>query len=168
MLLFVVQSLSPVQIFATPWTAPHQASLPFTISQSTLSWWCYPTISSSVMLFSFCFQSFPASGTFPMSQLLPIRWPKFWSFSFSISSSNEYSGLISFRIDLFDPFAGQKTLKSLLQNHSSKASFLQCSAIFMVQISYSYLTTRKTIAWLYGSLLARWCLCFVICCLGLS
>ena len=78
--------------------------------------------------------------------VLHIRWPKYWSFSFSISPSNEYSGLISFRIDLFDLFAIQGTLKSLLQYHSSKASVLQCLAFFMVQLSYLYLTTGKTIA----------------------
>ena len=100
-----------------------------------LSWWCYPTISSSVMLFYFCFQSFPASGTFPMSRLLPIRWPKFWSFSLSISPSNEYSELISFRMDWFDLLAVQGTLKSLLQHHSSKASIIQHSA-FLIECEW--------------------------------
>ena len=86
-----------------------------------LSCWYYLTISPSAGPFSFCFQSFPASGSFPMSQLFPIRWPKYWSFSFSISSSNAYSGFVSFRFDWFDPLAVQGILKSLLQHHSSKA-----------------------------------------------
>ena len=114
-----------------------------------LSWWCHPTISSSVIPFSSCLQSFPASGSFQMS-VLHIRWPKYWSFSFSISPCNEHSGLISFRIDWFDILSVQGTLKSLLQLHSSKASVLQCSAFFTVQLSYPYMTTGKTIA------LTRW------------
>ena len=114
-----------------------------------LSQWCRPTISSSVVPFSPCLQSFPASGSFPMSQFL-TRWPKYWSFSFSISCSNEYSGLIFFRMDWLDLLAVQGTLKSLLQHHSSKASILQCSAFFIVQLSYPYMITGKTIA------LTRW------------
>ena len=86
-----------------------------------LSWWCHPTISSSVDPISSCLQSFPASGSFPMSQFLHIRQPKYWSFSFNISPSNEYSGLISFRIDWLDLLAVSGTLKSLLQHYSSKA-----------------------------------------------
>ena len=108
-----------------------------------LSWWCHPTISSSVVPFSSHLQSFPALRVFSNESVLHIRWPKYWSFSFSISPSNEYSGLISFRIDWCDV---QGTLKSLLQHHSSKASFLRCSAFFMVQLSHPYMTTRKTIA----------------------
>ena len=104
---------------------------------------CHPTISSSVVPFSSCTQSFQASGSFPV---LCIRWWKYWSFSFSISPSNEYSGLISFRIDWFDLLAVQGTLKSLLQHHSSKASILQYSAFFIVQLSHLYMTTGKTIA----------------------
>ena len=116
-------------------------------SSCPLSRWCYLTISSSADLFSFCLQSFPAWGSFPMSQLFAIRWPKYWSFSFTISPSNEYSGLISFRNDWFDLLAVQGTLKSLLQHHSLKASILWCSASFMVQLSHPYMTTGKTIAW---------------------
>ena len=90
-----------------------------------LSQWCHPTISSSIIPFSSHFQSFPSSASFPMSQsVLCIRWPKYWSFSFNISPSNEYSGLISFRMDWLDILAIQWTLKSLLQHHSSKASIL--------------------------------------------
>ena len=107
-----------------------------------LSWWCHPTISSSVVPFFSRLQSFPDSGSFPVSQF--IRWPKYWSFSFSISPSNEYSGLISFRTDGLDLLAVQGTLKSLLQHHSSKASILQCSAFFIVQLSHLYMTTGKT------------------------
>ena len=108
-----------------------------------LSWRCHTTISSSVAPFSHL-QSFPASGFLPV---LLIRWPKYWSFSFSISPSNEYSGLISFRMDWLDLLAVQGTLKSLLQHHSSKASILWHSAFFIVQHSHPYMTTKKTIAW---------------------
>ena len=104
---------------------------------------CHPTISPSVTPFS-CPQSFPASGSFPNELALHIRWPKYLSFSFNISPSNEYSGLISFRIDWFDLLAVQGTLKSLLQHHSLKASILQCSTFFMVQLSHPYMTTGKT------------------------
>ena len=107
--------------------------------------WCHPTTSSSVALFS-CLQSFPASASFSMSQLFTSRWPKYWSFSFILSPSNEYSGLISFRIDWLDLLAVQGTLKSLLQHYSSKASILQRSAFFTVQLSHPYMTTGKTIA----------------------
>ena len=104
-----VQSLSLVQLFATPWTAARQASLSITNSWSCLKlvssrWWCHPTISSSGVPISSHLQSFPASGSFPV---LRIRWPKYWRFSFSICSSNEYSGLISFSIDWFDLLAVQ-------------------------------------------------------------
>ena len=116
-------------------------------NSSPLSQWCLPIISSSVVPFSSHLQSFPASGSFPMSQsVLHIRWPKYWSFSFNISPSNEHPGLISFRMDWLDILAVQETLKSLLQHHSSKASILQHSAFFMVQLSHPYMTTGKTIA----------------------
>ena len=110
-----------------------------------LSQWCHPTISFSVVPFSSCLQSFSASGSFPMT-VLPIRWPKYWSFSFSISLSNEYSGLIFFRMDWLDLLAVQGTLKSLLQHHSSKASILRHSTFFIFQLSHPYMTTGKTIA----------------------
>ena len=103
-------------------------------------------MSFSTSPFSFCLQHFPESESFPMSRLaLPIRWSKYWSFSFSISPSNEYSGLLSFRIDWFDLLAVQGTLKSL-QHHNLKASKLRCSAFFMVQLSHPYVITEKTIA----------------------
>ena len=111
-----------------------------------LSWWCHPTISSSVVPFS-CPQSFPA---FSNESVLCSRWPKYWSLSFSISPSNEHSGLISFRMDWLDLLAVQGTLKSLLQHQSSKASILWRSAFFIVQLSHPYMTTGKTIA------LTRW------------
>ena len=110
-----------------------------------LSRWCHLAILSSVVPFSSCPQSFPASGSFLSESALHIRWPKYWSFSFSISPSNEYSGLISFRIDLFDLLAVQGTLKNLLQHHNSKASILSHSTFFMVQLSHPYMTTGKTI-----------------------
>ena len=109
------------------------------------SQWCYPTISSSVVPFSYHLQSFPASGSFPMSQFF-TTWPKYCNFSFSISPSNEYSGMISFRLDWLDFHAVQGTLKSLLQHHSSKTSILWCSAFFIVQLLHPYMTTGKTIA----------------------
>ena len=108
--------------------------------------WCHPTISSSVIPFFSHLQSFPSIKVFSNESTLRIRWPKYWSFSFSISPSKEYSGLISFRIDWLDLLAVQGTLKSLLQHHSSKASILLCSAFLMVQLSHPYMTARKTIA----------------------
>ena len=149
-----VQSLSHVLLFATPWTAAHQASLSITISRSSLKLMSIKSVMPSSHLIlcrplSSCPQSLPASGSFPMSQLR-IRWPKYWSFSFSIIPSNEHPGLISFRMDWLDLPAVQGTLKSLLQHHSSKASILQCSAFFTVQLSHTYMTTGKTIA------LTRW------------
>ena len=145
-----VQSLSRVQLFATPWIAARQASLSITNSRSSnscpLRQWCHPTISSSVVPFSSCPQSLPAPETFPMSQLFAWGVSKYWSFSFSISPSKEHPGLISFRTDWLDLLVVQGTLKSLLQHHSSKASILQHSAFFTVQISHPYMTTGKTIA----------------------
>jgi len=151
-----VQLLSRVQLFVIPWTVAHQASLFITNSWSLLklmsikSWW-HPTISSSVVPFSSRLQSFPASESFPMSQLFASGGQIIgsFSFSFSISPSSEYSGMISFRIDWLDLLAVQETLKSLLPCQSSKASVLQCS-VFMVQLSNPYMTTGKTIA------LTRW------------
>ena len=114
------------------------------------SWWCHPTISSSVIPFSSLLQSFPSIRVFSDESVLRIRWLKYWRFSFSISPSNEYSGLISFRMDWLDLFEVQGTVKSLLQHHSSKVSILQHSAFFIVQLSHPYMTTGKTIA------LTRW------------
>ena len=113
------------------------------LNSCPLSQWCHPTISSSFIPFSSCLESFPASVSFQMCQFLHIRWPKYWSFNFIISPSNEYSGLISLRKDWLDLFAVQGALKSLLQHHSSKASILRCSAFFIVQLSHPYMTTEK-------------------------
>ena len=112
-------------------------------SSCPLSWWCHPTISFSVVPFSSRLQSF---RVFSNESVLRIRWPKNWSFSFSISPFNEYSGLISFRMDWLDLLAVQGTLKSFLQHHSSKASILWCSVFFISQLSHPYMTTGKTIA----------------------
>ena len=111
-----------------------------------LSWWCHPTISSSVVPLSSCLQSFPASGPFQMSQFFTSGGQSVGSFSFNISPSNEYSGLISFRMHWLDLVEVQWTLKSLLQHYSSKTSVLRCSAFFITQISHPYMTTGKTIA----------------------
>ena len=148
---FLVQLLSCVWLFATPWTIAHQASLSITNSQSLLKLMSIELVMLSnhlilcrpLLLLPLIF---PSIRVFYNESVLPIRWPKYWSFSFSISPSNEYSGLISFRIDWFDLLAVQGTLKSLLQHHSSKASILWCSAFFMVQLSHPYMTTGKTIA----------------------
>ena len=110
-----------------------------------LSQWCHPTILSSVIPFSSYLQSFPTWG-FSNESALHIRWPKYWSFSFKISPSNEHPGLISFRMDWLDLLGVQGTLKSLLQHHSSKPSILWFSAFFIVQLSHPYMTTGKTIA----------------------
>ena len=135
---YSVQSLSRVWLFVTPWTAAHQASLSITNSQSSPKLMCIESVMPSNHLI--CCRSllllpsvFPSIKVFSKESVLCIRWPKYWSFSFSISPSNEYSGLISFRIDWFDFLAVQGTLKSLLEHHNSKASVLWCSAFFMVQ-----------------------------------
>ena len=108
----------------------------------------------------------PSIRVFSNELTLCIMWPKYWSFCLSINPSNEYSGLISFRIDWLD-LAAQGSLKSLLQHNSSKASILQCSAFLMVQVPHSYMTTGKTTALTIWTKLAKWCLCFSIHCLGL-
>ena len=108
------------------------------------SWWCHPTIASSVVPFSSCLQSFPASGSFSSELSLHIKWPKYWSFSFRISPSSEYSRLISSRMDWLLLLSVQVILKSLLQHHISKASILRCSAFFTVQLLHPYKTTGKT------------------------
>ena len=150
-----VQSLSRVWLFVTPWTAAHQASVSITNSQSLLKLMSI----ESVMPFNHLVLCHPlllppsifrSIRLFSNESVLHIRWTKYWSFSLSISTSNEYSGLISFRIDWFDLLAVQKTLKNFLQHHSSKASILWHSAFFIVQLSHPYMTTGKIIA------LSRW------------
>ena len=111
---------------------------------------------------------FPSLKVFSNESVLPIRWPKYWSFSFSISPSNEYLGLISFRMDWLDLLAVQGTFKSLLQHHSSKASVLRHSAFFIVQLSHPYMTTGKTIALARRTFVGKVMSCFLICCLGWS
>ena len=146
-----VQSLSQVQLFVTPWTAACQASLSFTTSKCLLG---IMSIESEVPPnhlilchpFFFLPSVFPSIKVFSSELAFRIRWPKYWSFNFSMSASNEYSALISFRIDWFDLLAIHGTLKSLSQHHSSKASILWRSAFFIVQLSHPYITTGKTIA----------------------
>ena len=135
----------------TPWTAQHQASLFFIISQSLLKFMSTESVMPPNHLI-LCRpllllpSVFPSIGVFSDESVLHIRWLKYWSCSFSISPSNEYSGLIFFRMDWLDLLAVQGTLKSLLQHHSSKASILWCSAFFIAQLSHPYMTTGKTIA----------------------
>ena len=122
---------------------------------SPSSRWCHPTISSSVIPFFSCLQSFPASGSFLMNQFFTSGGQSIGSFSFSISPSKEHSGLLSFRMDWLDLLAVQGTLKSLLQHHSSKASIIWHSAFFIAQLSHPYTTTGKTIALTRQTLLAQ-------------
>ena len=150
-----VQSLSCVRLFAIPWIAARQASLSITNCPSLLKLMSIESVMPSSHLI-FCrplllLPPIPPNMTvFYNESALRVRWPKYWSFSFSLSPSNEHPGLISFRIDWLDLLAVQGTLKSLLQHHSSKASIFQHSAIFTVQLSHPYMTTGKTIA------LTRW------------
>jgi len=150
-----VPSLSHVQLFVTPWTAAHQASLSITNSWSLLKLMSIESVMPSNRL-TLCHpfllppSIIPTIKVFSNKSVLHIRWPKYCSFSFSISPPNEYSGLISFRMVWLDLLAVQGTLKSLLQHHSSNASILQCSAFFTVQLSHPYMTTRKIKA------LTRW------------
>ena len=168
-----VQSLSCVQIFAAPWTAARQASQSITKSQSLLKLMstesempsnhlilCHPLLLPPSIV--------PSIRVFSNESILHIRWPKYWSFSFSISLSKEYSRLIFFRIDWLGLLAVQETLKSLLQHHSLKASILWSKAFFMVQLSHPYMTTGKTITLTRWTFAGKQCLCFLICCLGWS
>ena len=137
----------------TPWTAAHQVSLSITNSPNLLKLMSIESVMPSNHLILCCpllHSIFPSIRVFSNESTLCIRWPKYWSFNFSISPSNESAGLISFRMDWLDLFAVQGTLKSLLQHHSSKTSILQHSAFFMVQLSHPYMTTGKIIA------LTRW------------
>ena len=150
-----VQSLSCDWLFATPWTAAHQASLSITNSQSLRKLMSIESVMPSNHLILCCHlllppSIFPRIRVFSNETALHIRWPKYWHFSFSISPSNEHPGLVSFRMDWLDLLAVQETLKSLLQHHSSKATILWHSALFVVQLSHPYMTTGKTIA------LTRW------------
>ena len=159
-------SLSRAQLFVTLWTAARQAALSITNSWSLLKLMSIQSVMPSNHLI-LCHpllllpSIFPCIRVFSNESALRIRWPNYWSFNSSIISSNEHSGLISFRIDWFDLLAVQGTLKSLLQHHSSKASVLWCSAFFMVQLSHPYMNSGKTIAFLYRTLLAKLCLFFL-------
>ena len=145
------QLLSHVWLFATPWIAARQASLSITNSRSSLRLTSIESVMPSSHLI-LCRPLLllppipPSIRVFSKESTLRMRWPKYWSFSFSISPSNEYPGLISLRMDWLDLLAVQGTLKSLLQHHSSEASILWCSAFFTVQLSHVYMTTGKTIA----------------------
>ena len=150
-----VQPLSRVQLFATPWIAAHQASLSITNSQSSLKLTSIEFVMPSSHLI-LCRPLLllppipPSIRVFSNESILHMRWPKYWSFSFSISPSKEHPGLSSFRMDWLDLLAVQETLKSLLQHHRSKASIFRRSAFFTAQLSHPYMTTGKTIA------LTRW------------
>ena len=145
---YVMDSLQPHGLQHSRLPSP---SLPPRVSSNScpLSRWCHTAISSSLVRLSSAL-ILPSTRVFSNGSALWIKWPKYWNFSFSISPSNEYSGLISFRIDWFDLLTVQGTLKSLLQHHSLKASILWCSDFFMVQLSHPYMTTGKIIA------LTRW------------
>ena len=135
---------------------PYPSSTPRVHPNSRpLSQWCHPANSSSVVPFSSCPQSLPAAWVFSNESTLHIRWPKYWSFSFSICPSKEHPGLIPFRVDWLDLLAVQGTLKSLLQHHTSKVSILRRSAFFTVQLSHPYMTTGKTIALTRRSLVGK-------------
>ena len=169
----LVQSFSHVQFFATPWTATHQASLSITNSWRLLKRMFIESVMPSSHLILYRPLLLPPSifssiRVFSKESVLHIRWPKYWSFGFNISPSNEYSGLISFRMDWLDRLPVQGTLKSLLQQHSSKASILLVSAFFMVQLSHMYMTTGKTIALTRWTFDGRVTYLLFICCLGWS
>ena len=150
LVVFVFRLLSHVQLFTSLWPAAHQPPLSFTVSKNLLRFMFIESVMLSYHLIPCCpllllSSIFPSIRVFSKSAL-PIKWPKYWSFSFSINLSNEYSGLISFRIDWLDLLAVQGNFKNLLQHHSSKASVLQYSAFFVVQLSHLYMTTGKTTA----------------------
>ena len=156
-----------------PWTAAHQAYLSITNSRSLLKLTSIELVMPSKHLILWhplllLPSVFPSIGVILNDSTLPIRWPKYGNFSFNIIHSKEHSGLISFRKGWLDLLAVQGTLKSLLQHHSSKASILQHSAFFIVQLSHPYMTTGKTIALTRQNIVAKSCFCFLICCLGWS
>ena len=168
-----VQLLSRVQLFVTPWTAAHQASLSITNCRSLPKPMSIESVIPSNHLI-LCGplllppSVFPSIRVFSNESALHIRWPKYWSFSFSISPSNEYPGLICFRMYWLNLLAVQGTLKSLLQHHSSKASILLHLAFFIVQLSHPYMTTGKTIALTRQTFVGKVMSAFLICCLGWS
>ena len=168
-----VQPPSHVQLFATPWTATCQVSLSISYYRSLLKLMSFESVMPSNHLILCCPLLFPPSifpsiRVFSSESVLHIRWPKYWSFSFSISPSNEYSGLMSFRMNWLDLLAVQGTLKSLLQHHTSKASILWCSAFFIVQLSYLHMTTGNIIALTRWIFVGKVMFLLLICCLGWS
>ena len=157
----------------TSWTAAHQASLSITNSQSLLKLLSIESVMPSNHLILchpllLLYLIFLSIRVFSNESALCIRWPKYWNFSFSISPCNEYSGLISFKIDWFDLLAVQGTLKHHLQYHTSKASILRCSAVFTVQLSHPYMTTGKTIALTRRNFVGKVLSLFLVCCLDWS
>ena len=168
-----VQSLSHVQLFVTPWIAPRQASLSITNSQSSLRLTSIESVMPSSHLI-LCHPLLllppvpPRVRVFSNESALCMRWPKYWSFNFSIIPSKEHPGLISFRMDWLDLLAVQGNLKSLLQHHSSKASILWCSAFFKVQLSLPYMTPGKTIALTRRTLVGKVMSLLFNMCLGWS
>ena len=155
-----VQLLSYIQLSATLWTAARQASMSITNSWSLLKLMSIESVRPSNHLILYCTllflpSIFPNIRVFSNESVLCIRWLKYWSFTFNISPSNKHSGLISFRMDWLDLLAVQGTLKSLLQDHSSNASILRCSAFFTVQLSHPYMTTEKTIAFTRRTLVGK-------------
>ena len=168
-----VQSLSRVRLFATPWIAARQASLFITNSRSSLRFMAIESVMPASHLI-LCGPLLllppipPSFRVFSNESTTRMRWPKYWSFSFSIIPSKEIPGLISLRMDWLDLLAVQGTLKSLLQHHNSKASILRCSAFFTVQHSHPYMTTGKTIALTRWTFVGRVMSLFSICYLGWS
>ena len=168
-----VQSFSHVWLFVTPWIAARQASLSIINSRSSLRLMSIESVMPSNHLilcrpFLFLPSIFPSIRIFSNESALHIRWPRYWSFSFSISPSNEYSGLISFRMDWLDLLASQGTLKSLFQHHSSKHQFFGAQPSLWYSFHVCTWLLEKPFLWLYRPLSAKWCLCFLIWCLGLS
>ena len=168
----IVQSLSTVWLFKTPWTVAYQVPLSSTVSQSLLKFMSTESV-NALYHFIHCWPLHSSPSTFPRIRVysndsaLHVRWPKYWSFSFSISPSNNI-GLISFRIDWFDLHVVQGILKSLLQHHILEEAFLQCSAFLWSSSHICTWLLEKPYLWLYGPLLAKWYLRFLICCLHLS
>ena len=171
--IYTCQLLRCVWLFVTPWTAAGQASLSIANSQSLLKLMSVESVmpSNHLILWHPLLlppSLFPSIRAFSNELVLCIRWPKYWSFSFTISPSNEYSGLISFRIDWLDLLAVRETLKSLPQHHSSKALILQCSAFFMLHLEQPYMTIGKTIALTRRASVSKVMSLFLICCLSWS
>ena len=167
------QLLSHVRLFATPRIAARQVSLSITNSRSSLKLFSIKSVMPSSHLNLCCPLTLlppvpPSIRVFSYVSILRMKWPEYWSFSFSINPSKEIPGLISFRMDWLDLLAVQRTLKSLLQHHSSKASILRCSPLFTAKLSHPYITIRNTIALTRWTFVGKVCLCFSICYIGWS